>query len=146
MRQIHSHNAYGTHALKITANPPQFRGMPSHQYLIEGFDTTENSAVRSGGYVPRFRNLSIVFETDQSNPDRPDGVSMDAVLAILCDHLNGIQSGPNASQGKQMALEYIESARQLLIEDAQVMQHDNMSRFNNTRSSGEIRYAQTGTL
>lgn len=121
MRQIFSHATQGSSALRITADQPPFRGMASHRYVVEGFDTAQNRAVRSGGFVPRFRELSIIFQTeDEHNHFSPDGISMDALLAILADHLSGQLSGPNGTMGKQLALEYIESARDVLAQENQV--------------------------
>ncbi len=120
MRHLSSHTAHGSSALRITADEAPFRGMPAHRYDVEGFDTANNRAVRSGGFVPRFRQLSIIFATEESaaNDIGPDGVTMEALLAILGDHLQGLQSGPTASQGKQLALEYIEAARDILAQEA----------------------------
>lgn len=143
MRHITSQTAHGSCALRITADEAPFRGMPAHRYDIEGFDTANNRAVRSGGFVPRFRNLSIIFATDDAaaNDVGPDGVTEDALLAILADHLAGKQSGPSASHGKQLALEYIDRARDVLAAEAgshQAFGHHNGA-FNNNA------FARTGT-
>lgn len=125
MRQIHSLANPGSGALRITADQPPFRGMPSHRYFVEGFDTANNRAVRTGGFVPRFRDMSIIFETEgASNDVSPDGISMDALLAILADHVSGQLAGPNGSMGKQLALEYIESAREVLSQESQSQQYE----------------------
>lgn len=145
MRQIFSQTAQGSSALRITADQPPFRGMASHRYVVEGFDTAQNRAVRSGGFVPRFREMSIIFETEgASNDVNPDGVSMDAILAILADHLGGQLSGPNGSMGKQLALEYIEAARDVLAQENQANQFEQPS--HHTNYSGGFARTGTGSL
>lgn len=145
MRHISSHTAHGSSALRITADDAPFRGMPAHRYDVEGFDTANNRAVRSGGFVPRFRNLSIIFATDDAaaNDIGPDGITMDAMLAILADHLHGLQSGPTASQGKQLALEYVESARDVLAQDSGAQQAFATGGFSG--AFGGNAFARTGT-
>ncbi len=118
MRQFYSQSAHGTSALRITADDPQYRGAAPHRYVVEGFDTTNNRAIRSAGFVPRFRELSIIFETEgASNDNCPDGISMDALLAIATDHLAALLHGPSGSMNKQLALEYLQNARDILQQD-----------------------------
>lgn len=119
MRQISSQNAHGSSALRITADEVPFRGFSAHRYVVEGFDTSANRAVRADGFVPRFRELSIIFATDEAANDvLPDGVTIDALLAIVADHLSAKVNGPNGTMGKSLALEYVESARDVLAQDA----------------------------
>ncbi len=144
MRLIPSLNTQGSSALRIVAEDTPFRGQAAHRYDIEGFDTTNNRAVRGGGFVPRFRNLAVIFASEDgaANDVVPDGVTIDALLAIVADHLQGLQSGPTGSQGKQLALEYIESARDVLAADAgahQAFSHSRQGAFGNNA------FARTGT-
>jgi hypothetical protein len=141
MRQIFTQSAQGSSALRITADQPPFRGMASHRYVVEGFDTAQNRAVRTGGFVPRFRELSVIFETEgASNDFNPDGITMDALLAILADHLQGKLAGPTGSMGKQLALEYIEGARDVLAQESQANHFEQPSHVNYTGP-----FARTGT-
>jgi hypothetical protein len=119
MRNIELLNNHGNDALRVSADYPSRRGMPSHRYVISGFDTSDNGAARSGGFIPRFQDVSIILQSEGAANDlRPDGVSSDALLAIVEDHLSGLQGGPDASLNKQLAIEYISHARQLLAEEA----------------------------
>lgn len=139
MRQIFSQAPNGTSAIRITADQPPFRGMTSHRYFVEGFDTANNRAIRSGGFVPRFRDLSIIFATEgAANDVHPDGITMDAVLAILADHLQGKLAGPTGSMNKQLALEYIESARDVLAQDEQVNQFDQPAHYDAAPSYARV--------
>lgn len=119
MRNIQLNNTHGNDALRVSADYPSRRGQASHRYVVSGFDTTDNGAARSGGFIPRFQDVSIILQSEGAANDlRPDGVSCDALLAIVDDHLHGLQSGPDASLNKQLAAEYIDHARQLLAEEA----------------------------
>lgn len=119
MRNIQLNNNHGNDALRVSADYPTRRGPASHRYVISGFDTSDNGAARSGGFIPRFQDVSIILQSEGAANDlRPDGVSTDALLAIVEDHLSGLQSGPDQSLNKQLAIEYIGHARQLLAEEA----------------------------
>ena len=144
MRQFYSQPIPTTSPIRITAADPQFRGTSSHSYILEGFDTANNRAARSGGFVPRFKEMSIVFCSDESTvEDIPDGVSADALLAVLADHIQGKLSGPNGSVNKQLALDYIESAREVLAQDLPRFEQNVRRPF---ASSHYDDYGRTGTL
>lgn len=147
MRQIFSQPNHGQSALRITADQPPFRGMASHRYTVEGFDTAGNRAARAEGFVPRFREMSIIFGTEGASNDAcPDGITLDALLAIAADHLNGLQQGPSGSMGKQLALEYIESARDVLAQDAAQNQSFEQPIYNGGFGGGYARTGTSGTL
>lgn len=114
MRQLEAKAGNGQ--LRITPNPTAHESIASHQYLVTGFDTTNNRAARAMGFVPRFQNLNIIFESDTPGfrQEIPNGVSVDALLAVVVDHLSSKQLGMNASVEQSAALDYLESARELL--------------------------------
>lgn len=119
MQHIQLNSIGGSDSLRVLADIPTVRGRASHHYVISGFDTSHNGAARTGGFIPRFQDVSIILQSEGAANDlRPDGVSVDALVAIVEHHLEGQQSGPNASLNKQLALEYFGHARQLLAEDA----------------------------
>ncbi len=119
MRQFFSQPAHGSSALRITADEPQFRGAAPHRYVVDGFDTSLNRAVRSAGFVPRFRELPIIFATEGApNDGYADGVTMDALLAVVADHLHALINGPSGSMQKQLAFEYVMNARDILAPDS----------------------------
>lgn len=131
MRQITNTQTFGRGGLRVMADEPERRGVPTHRYHIQGFDTSRNRAVRDGGFVPRFRDLSIIFSsTDSASDDAPDGVTTDAMLAVIEDHIRSRLQGPEGSLNQQMAVDLVRNARELLEQDEQVhLQHTPMTRF-----------------
>lgn len=131
MRQIASSQALGRGGLRVIADESPRRGAPTHRYRIEGFDTSQNRAVRDGGFVPRFRDLSIIFSTpEMSSNDIPDGVTTDAILAIVEDHIRSKLGGPDGSLNQQMAVDLVHNARELLEQDEHTqLQHSYTPRF-----------------
>lgn len=119
MRRIHTHSPRGQDPLRISADDTPFRGGASCRYVVEGFDTGNNRSARRGGFVPRFKDLSVIFDSSEGYgvQGRPDGVTLDALLAICADHLKGLQTGSSGSVDKQLAADYIDSARGLLAQD-----------------------------
>lgn len=145
MRQIFSQSAQGAHTLRITADEPIHRGTAPHRYFVEGFDTASNRAARSGGYVPRFRDLTIIFQTeDAANDHGPDGISMDALLAVLSDHLAALVDGPMGTSQKAVALDYIDNARAMLASEPAPRQFDQIQPYHT--STGLYPRAATGVL
>jgi hypothetical protein len=138
MRSIFSQPAHGKNALRITAQDPTLGKTGSYSYFLQGFDTTSNRAARSDGFVPRFRDLSIIFASDDVPVDGvPDGITTDALMAVLTDHLEGQIQESTSSVNKRLALGYLESARDILAQDEL---HFNPSRRRTHR------YGRTGTL
>lgn len=119
MRYIHTHSPRGQDPLRISADDTPFRGGATCRYVVEGFDTGNNRSARKGGFVPRFKDLSVIFDSSEGSgvSGRPDGVTLDALLAICVDHLKGLQAGSSGSVDKQLAVDYIDSARGLLAQD-----------------------------
>lgn len=140
MRQIPNIHPFNRGGLRIIADESTFRGAPTHRYLIEGFDTSQNRSVRDGGFVPRFRDLTIIFNSDEAGfDDMPNGVTVDALLAVVEDHLESRLRGPSGTLNQQMAAEYIRNARELLEQEDRISQIQSSPSFN--------RFEQrTGTL
>jgi len=117
MRQFFSHNKNTPLPLRITVEEPMARTIAPHHYTIDGFDTSNNRAARASGFIPRHRETVLIFE-DEDNPFKtPTGVTVDAVLAVLIDHLDAKQgmSVRRFSPGWR-ALELLREARDLLDE------------------------------
>lgn len=123
MRQIPSvHNA--GNGLRITAEESNSRGGATHRYHIAGFDTSQNRAARDGGFVPRFRDMTIILSTDQNGDNvQPNGVTPDALLAVLEDHFQSRVAGPSGTLNQQLAADLIKGAREALeMDEATQMQ------------------------
>jgi len=72
----------------------------SHVYLIRGFDAKGNPGERhirySGKYDPPARHLTILFQNGPIGEVGVNGVTNEALLAIVADRLRGFQGGPTA--------------------------------------------------
>lgn len=84
-------------------------GNACHSYVIGGFDASNNQSRLS------FASMSEVHILFQNGPIAADGngvngVTHEALLAILCDRLRGFQNGPYACKANACALTHLEEA------------------------------------
>ena len=91
----------------------------SHRYEVVGFDTDKNpAAVGANGFKEVQRQLIVVFQQGPLNeivngerkPITANGVSPEALLAILVEHLTGLQSGPGKTEKRGVALKHLQEA------------------------------------
>ena len=102
MREITDHIVPGdamNHQLKVTALDGPGPGNASHVYGID-WDTAE-------GVKPA---VSIRFQNGPIKEAGVNGVSGEALLAILIDRMRGFQSGPFRSEHNGFALVHLEIA------------------------------------
>jgi len=98
-----------TEKLSITASDAPGAGGASHLYEIAGFDNIMDDASnprkeRSGIY------LSISFQNGPIPEVGINGITNEALLAIVADRLRGFQSGPYACHENFTALYHVEAA------------------------------------
>ncbi len=86
-------------------------GGANHRYEITGFDSKTNPAESSLDDRDR---LSILFQNGPINEVGVNGVTHEALIAILIDRLQGFQNGPFANQYNALALEHLVLARKAL--------------------------------
>ena len=102
MRTIDEHKVNpGNDALTITVLDKPGHGGASHDYGIDG-----------GSAVPtrlRFQNGPINADGNGVN-----GITHEALLAVLADRLRGFQSGPYSCKANACALTHIEEAQHWL--------------------------------
>lgn len=97
-RELTSHKVNGLNdLLKVEVLDPPGQGGASHQYRIE-FNKNGNLV----GY-------GIVFH-EGSPKEGANGVSIEALLAIVEDRLLGFQSGPHATRENAVALTKVQEA------------------------------------
>ena len=103
--------------LTITVEDEPGQGNACHLYMIRGFDTTTNPSdpftLRHGGPA---HHATILF---QNGPIAEGGVGVngvthEALLAILAHRLRGFQAGPYACRENALALTKIEEAQHWL--------------------------------
>jgi len=86
-----------TEKLGITVLDAPGNGGASHVYLIRGFDAASNPGERYIRYEGRHdqpaRHLSILFQNGPIPEVGVNGVTNEALLAIVADRLRGFQGG-----------------------------------------------------
>jgi hypothetical protein len=113
MRTITDHKLNGLNdALTITVIDEPGQGGANHRYDITGFDTKGNPAeLGEHGYATSFSRLPIIF---QNGPVKEvggaNGISGEALLAIVIDRLRSFQAGPFSCRENACALTYLETS------------------------------------
>lgn len=88
-------------------------GGANHAYLIHGYNGTSNPSfpkvpVRVGS------STEILFQNGPINESGVNGITHEALLAILIDRMEGFQAGPYASADNQEALDAMRTAQTAL--------------------------------
>lgn len=114
MRTLDEHKTNpGNDKLTITVLDEQGHGGASHLYQITGFSTATNA---SDPFVARHgqpaEHSTVLFQNGPIDVDGNgiNGVTHEALLAILCDRLRGFQKGPHACKANACALTHLEEA------------------------------------
>lgn len=94
-------------------------GGANHLYMISGFDTATNpvkidDGSESGLPVAASQACAIIFQNGPIAEVGVNGITHEALLAILADRLESFQAGPYASNYNAMALLHIRSAQEFL--------------------------------
>lgn len=112
MRKLTDHiveNDSANHQLAITVEDEPGQGGACHLYVISGFDTDSNlSAILPGVMV--LTKLNVLFQNGPIKEVGVNGITQEALLAIVIDRLRGFQSGPFACRDNAIALTHIEEA------------------------------------
>lgn len=105
MREITSHKINECNeAIKITADE-RTQGNASHRYVID----IVGGAPESGGQV-----TLIAFQRGPIKEVGTNGVTNEALLAILIDRMEGFQAGPYACEENAIALDGLRTAQNAL--------------------------------
>ncbi len=114
MRTLDEHKINpGNDKLSITVLDEQGHGGANHLYQIAGFNTTSNA---SDPFVTQHgqpaEHATVLFQNGPIDVDGNglNGVTHEALLAILCDRLRGFQKGPYACKANACALTHLEEA------------------------------------
>ena len=97
--------------LKIEVVDEPGHGGACHSYVISGFNTETNAAADG---VPR-NAAWILFQNGPIAEVGVNGVTHEALLAILADRLRGFQAGRYACAENAEALKHIEAAQAVLL-------------------------------
>ena len=114
MRKLTNHIVKGdsaNHQLKIEVTDDVGVGGANHRYEIIGFDTKTNpSATDHQGYKRSYSRETILFQNGPIKEVGVNGVTHEALLAIIIDRLKSFQAGPFACDDNNQALLACEDA------------------------------------
>ena len=114
MRIINDHQVNPANdLLVIAAEDAPGSGGANHRYAITGFDTESNaSAEGADGYRASFSKQVILFQNGPISVDGngANGVTNEALLAIIADRLRCFHKGPYACKANACALTHVEEA------------------------------------
>lgn len=110
-RVLHGHKVNPANdQLKITVLDEPGAGGACHQYLIEGFDLP----IETEDGPDSVQALLINFQNGPINEVGVNGITHEALLAILIDRMEGFQVGPYACRENALALAKLEEAQMWL--------------------------------
>lgn len=90
-------------------------GGAHHRYDITGFDTENNqSAAAPDGYRASFSRLIVLFQNGPIGELGVNGVTQEALLAIVAHRLECFQAGPYACEENAQALSHVHQALAIL--------------------------------
>lgn len=114
MRKLNDHIVEGdsaNHQLTIEVKDAPGQGGANHRYEITGFDTETNGSSSDGfGYKASFSREVVLFQNGPIKEFGVNGVTHEALLAIIIDRLRSFQTGPFASPLNYYALRNCEDA------------------------------------
>lgn len=106
MRELTDHRVNGCNeALTIKVADEPGAGGACHLYVIDGFDSSMNKSARQD-YV----GVEILFQNGPIKDVGTNGVTQEALLAIVMDRLRSFQAGQYACRENALALTKIEEA------------------------------------
>lgn len=109
MRELTSHKVSGLNeSLEIQAMDPPGSGGASHAYNVYGFHTKHNES--ADHRTDDETCLKVLFQNGPIGESGVNGISNEALLAIVEDRLKGFQSGKYACRENQMALDRVQEA------------------------------------
>jgi hypothetical protein len=114
MRSLTDHVVPGdsaNHQLDILVIDEPGQGGACHLYEISGFDTdTNNSDSWKSRYGKPYDYTAILFQNGPIKDVGVNGVTHEALLAVLIDRMRGFQSGPYACRENAIALTHLEES------------------------------------
>lgn len=118
MRQITSHIVNPVNdKLQIEVTDEPGAGGANHRYEVTGFDTANNpSNTDRKGFASSYGRMLILFQNGPINEHGVNGVTQEALLAIVADRLESFQAGPFASDYNAKALEHVKAAQESLLQ------------------------------
>jgi hypothetical protein len=117
MREITSHIVNPVNdKIKITVLDEPGPGGAYHVYGLSGMDFTRNEAAMKTPDDRPDGEVSIIFQCGGIADHGVNGVTQEALLAIVADRLECFQAGPFASDYNAKALEHVKAAQESLLQ------------------------------
>ena len=111
MREIKNHIVNECNdKLKIEVLDEPGSGGACHAYEITGFETGTNKSLPGDGIQPKSKTL-VLFQNGPIKEVGTNGLTHEALLAILEDRLQSFQSGPYACPENEQALMHVRCAQ-----------------------------------
>lgn len=108
MREITGHTTFEDNPLRIAAlDEPSASGCNNH-YHIDGYDTETHQSDTAAG-IRQF-GLDILFQSGPPPVVGFNGITIEAILCICADRLQGFQKGPFPNDLNDGAIFHIEEA------------------------------------
>ncbi len=110
MRTLTDHIVDGdsaNHQLTIEVRDKPGQGGACHDYLIRGFNTESNPSFEA---IQGDKSARILFQNGPIKQFGVNGVTQEALLAIVMDRLRSFQAGPFACEANAVALGHCEHA------------------------------------
>lgn len=112
MRKLTDHIVPGDvpqNQLSIDVTDEPGAGGANHRYEIVGFDTASNkSATDAAGYAASFARLIVLFQNGPIKAAGVNGITQEALAAIVIDRLRSFQEGPFRCRENAIALTHFE--------------------------------------
>ena len=113
MREIHDHKvnpANDTLTIEVQDDPGA--GGANHRYVVYGLDPSKNPS--ADDYCRDETRVTILFQNGPIPDNGVNGLTHEALLAIVADRLRSFQAGPYACKANACALTKIEEAQHWL--------------------------------
>lgn len=116
MREITGHRVNPANdKIKITVLDEPGAGGANHVYGLAGMDFARNDAAMKTPDDRPENEVSIIFQCGPINEHGVNGVTQEALLAIIIDRLQSFQKGPFACRENALALTKLEEAKHWLF-------------------------------
>lgn len=121
MRELNDHIVNAANdKLKIEVMDEPGSGGANHRYDITGFDTETNPSASAGSFGKcSFSRTILLFQNGPIPEAGVNGITHEALLAILIDRLRGFQNGPYVCFENAKALNHLQCAQCVLKERTQ---------------------------
>lgn len=111
MRHLTDHVISPQDPLKVQVEDKPGQGGAHHRYAVSGFDVSQNPSVRTEPSVDISPGKQIIlFQNGPVHEFGHNGITNEALLAIVADRLRSFQAGQFASRDNACALTHVEEA------------------------------------